>query len=302
MDLAQGDTPNGAPGLDDDGLGDGSTTEADSSRRRRRGRLLTLLSTVGILWFVVFPIFWIGISAFKQPGDVREPSLIFTPTLRTFRVLFSEDFRFGDLLFNSFVICIAVVVITVPLAAMGAYSLSRFPLPAKRALLIMILATQFFPPVVLVLPYFNLFRELNLLDTYPALTLLNLTRTVPFSLWLLYGFIDSLPRDIEEAALVDGCSEFGILRRITGPLAMPGIVVTAIFSFILAWNELLYALLLTSNRTRTAIVGLINVVGERDVPWELMSGAGILVMVPMLIMAVGIRQYFVEGITMGATK
>lgn len=279
-----------------------ATRQTDGETRRRMGRILKVLSVLGILWFVAFPIVWIALSAFKPPGEVREPSVIFTPTFRSFQILFNEQFRFGDLLFNSIVICIVVVIITVPLATMGAYALSRFRIPAKRALLITILATQFFPPVVLVLPYFNLFRQFGLLDTYPALVLLNLTRTVPFSLWLLYGFIDSLPREIEEAALVDGCTEFGVLRRVTAPLAMPGIVTAAIFSFILAWNELLYALLLTSERTRTVIVGLVNVVGERDVPWELMSGAGILVMVPMFIMAVAIRRYFVEGITLGATK
>jgi len=163
-------------------------------------------------------------------------------------------------------------------------------------------ASQFFPPVVLVLPYFALFRQFDLIDTIAALVIINLTRTIPFSIWLLKGFMDTLPAEVEESALVDGCTEFGILRHIVLPLSIPGMITTGIFSFILAWNEFLYALLLTGRHSRTAIVGLVNVVGERDVPWEQMSAAGILVMIPMLIMAFAIRRYFVEGLTMGAVK
>ena len=257
---------------------------------------------LGILIFVGFPIFWITISAFKLEKDVKKPSIIFEPTLQNFQIIFSDLFEFDRLIVNSLIICVWVVVVTIPLAMMGAYALSRFRIPFKRALLVLILATQFFPPVVLVLPYFNLFRQFSLLDTYTALVIVNLTRTVPFSMWLLYGFVDTLPLEIEQAGLVDGCTEWGILRYITLPLTMPGVITAAIFSFLLAWNEFLYALLLTSKETRTVIVGLVNVVGERDVPWEQMSAAGILVMVPMLIMSFAIRKYFVEGLTMGAVK
>lgn len=260
-----------------------------------------LVSLAVIFIFITFPIFWITISAFKLPIDVTKPSIIFPPTLNNFRILF-ELFDFTNLIINSLIVCVAVVIITLPLATSGAYALSRFRLPAKRFLLVLVLATQFFPPVVLVLPYFNIFRELQLLDTYTALIVVNLTRTIPFSMWLLYGFIDTLPTEIEEAAMVDGCTEWGILRFVTFPLALPGIITAGVFAFLLAWNEFLYAFLLTTKETRTVIVGLVNVVGERDVPWEQMSAAGLIVMVPMLFMAYGIRRYFVEGMTMGAVK
>ena len=255
-----------------------------------------------IFVFVMFPIFWISISAFKRPVDVTKPTVFFPPTLENFRILFSDIFNFGDLIVNSLIVCTAVVMITVPLAVSGAHALSRFEIPGKPVLLAALLSAQFFPPVVMVLPYFNIFRILGWLDTYAAIIIVNLTRTVPFAMWLLYGFIDTLPDEIEQAALVDGCGEFSILRRITIPLAMPGVLTAAVFSFLLAWNEFLYALLLTSSKTRTVIVGLVNVVGERDVPWERMSAAGIIVMVPMLITACAIRRHFVGGMTMGAVK
>ncbi|MEM7035143.1 MAG: carbohydrate ABC transporter permease, partial [Chloroflexota bacterium] len=175
----------------------------DRRNRHAINRILYYVSLVGIFVFVMFPIFWITISAFKRPIDVTKPTVIFPPTLENFRILFSETFNFGDLVINSLVVCIAVVLITIPLATSGAYALSRFRIPGKRLLLVLVLATQFFPPVVMVLPYFNIFRSLQLLDTYPAIIIVNLTRTVPFAMWLLYGFIDTLPSEVEEAALVD---------------------------------------------------------------------------------------------------
>lgn len=274
-----------------------------ATARRPPWRLpgLGLLGTLALTFFVMFPIVWITLSAFKNEADVRTSKIFFEPTFENFRIIF-DRFEFGTMLWNSLVVCVGVTVVTVPLATLGAFSLARYPIPLKRALLVTILATQFFPPVVLVLPYFTLFRDLSLLDTYTALILINLTRTIPFCIWLMYGFFDGLPTEIEQAARVDGANEWAVLRRVVAPLARPGIVTSAIFAFILAWNEFLYAFLIGTRNTRTAIVGLVNTVGERDVMWEQMSAAGIFVMVPMLVMAFAIRRYFVEGITMGAVK
>jgi multiple sugar transport system permease protein len=272
------------------------------SEKKGTFRASRLVNLAVITAFVFFPIFWITLSSFKDEREVRNPSLIFDPQILSYQILFNEPYDFGRLLWNSLLVCVLVVLITVPLAAAAAYSMSRFKIPAKRFLLVLILGTQFLPPVVLVLPYFTIFRELGLLDTIFGLVLVNLTRTIPFSIWLLYGFIDSLPREIEESAMIDGAGEFGILRFITGPLAAPGLVTAGIFSFILAWNEFLYALILTSRDAKTSIVGLVAVVGERDVPWELMSAGGVLVMVPVILLSWAIRRYFAEGLTAGAIK
>ena len=274
-----------------------------SAMARRPWRLpgLDLLGTLALTFFVMFPIVWITLSAFKNEADVRTTKIFFEPTFENFRIIF-DRFEFGGMLWNSVVVCVGVTLVTVPLATLGAFSLARYPIPFKRALLVTILATQFFPPVVLVLPYFTLFRDLSLLDTYTALILINLTRTIPFCIWLMYGFFDGLPKEIEQAARVDGASEWAVVRRVVAPLARPGIVTSSIFAFILAWNEFLYAFLIGTRNTRTAIVGLVNTVGERDVMWEQMSAAGIFVMIPMLVMAFAIRRYFVDGITMGAVK
>lgn len=196
-----------------------TTTPSTPKQLRDRGlrdAVIRYASLALITIFVLFPIAWIGLSAFKNGVDVRRPTLTFTPTLENFRTLWAEPFDFGRLLFNSIAVCVIVVVITVPLAASAAYALSRFRIPGKRILIVAILATQFLPPVVLVIPYFTLLRDIGLLDTLWGLALVNLTRTLPFSIWLLYGFIDSLPREIEESAMIDGAGEFSILRHITG--------------------------------------------------------------------------------------
>ena len=139
-------------------------TQKAKPRSKLRQNWGHYLSLVIIVLFVAFPIFWITISAFKLPVDVKKPSIFFQPTLQNFYILFT-DFKFADLLWNSLLVCVFVVLITLPLAAMGSYALSRYRIPYKKGLLVGILASQFFPPVVLVLPYFAMFRQFDLIDT-----------------------------------------------------------------------------------------------------------------------------------------
>lgn len=294
-----------------------------------QGLILAALTSIGLLVFILFPIVWVALSSFKSEGDVRQNaflpcgesgSVCFTPTLDNYGVVF-ETFDFGNALANSMIVCLLVVLVTVPFAALGAYALARFPIPGKRFLLVLILSTQFFPPVVLVLPYFAFFREVDMsglvgavdlfgwlgddmvdrIASMLSLAVINTSRTIPFCMWLLFGFFDGLPKALAEAARIDGCDELGVLRRIVLPLAAPGLVTAGIFAFLLSWNEYLYAFLIGGDAI-TAPVAMVRTVGERDVLWELISAAGIMVMVPMLVLAFAIRKYFVSGITMGAVK
>ena len=255
-----------------------------------------------VLIFVMFPMIWIALSAFKRPIDVKSPSVFFSPTLNNFKMLFVSPFNFGPLIVNSLIICVVTIVVAIPLSLMCAYALSRYKFWNKELILILVLSTQFIPPIGVAIPFFIQFNTLNLLDTHIAVIILNLSRVVPFAIWMIKGFVDSIPLEIEEAASVDGCSSFSILTKITTPLVMPGIITSAIFGFILSWNEFLYPMLITSDKARTVIIGLVNVVGERDVPWELMSAAGMIVMIPVVVLAFIIRKHFVAGLTMGAVK
>ena len=167
---------------------------------------------------------------------------------------------------------------------------------------VMILATQFVPAVVIVLPFFLLFRDLGILDTRIGLILVNLSIVTPFALWMIKGFIDGIPRDTEEAALVDGSSRLQVIRNIVLPMAAPGIVTAAIFCFIIAWNDFLFALILTTNKAVTLTVGLALFQAEEGDLWNLLAAAGIIIMVPMFVLALIIQKHFVQGMTMGAVR
>lgn len=165
-----------------------------------------------------------------------------------------------------------------------------------------ILATQFVPAVVIVLPFFILFRDLGILDTRLALVLVNLSLVMPFAIWMIKSFIDSIPLDSEEAALVDGSSRFQVILNVTLPMALPGVITAGIFCFILAWNEFLFAVIITTNKAVTLPVGLSLFHAEEGVLWHLISAAGIMIMLPMFVLATIIQKHFVQGMTMGAVR
>jgi multiple sugar transport system permease protein len=170
-------------------------------------------------------------------------------------------------------------------------------------LMVWVLTTQFIPQVVITIPFFNLFRTIGLVDTRTGLVILNLAVTLPYAIWMIKGFIDSMPIELEEAALADGCSELQMLRMIVLPLVMPGVLVAAVFSFITAWNEFIFALIMTrTEAARTLQVGLMSTVSAEGIRWEWMSATGLIVMIPIFILSLLIRKHFVQGLTMGAVK
>jgi len=251
---------------------------------------------------MLVPILWIGLAAFKQHVDVYQLKLSFTPTLENFRVVFEAPYYLGEKLKNSTIVATVTVVIAIPIATCAAYAFSRFRLRGQSALLVMILATQFVPAVVIVLPFFIMFRNLGLLDTLTGLILVNLAIVMPFAIWMIKGFIDGIPIETEEAALVDGSSRMQVIRNIVLPMAAPGLVTAGIFCFIIAWNEFLFALILTSKDAVTLPIGLALFKAEEGDLWNLLAAAGIIIMVPMFILALIIRKHFVQGMTMGAVR
>jgi len=262
-------------------------------------RVLGLLATI---IFVFLPVVWLALTAFKYARDAYSTSLFFTPTLENFQAIFSPPNSFGPLTINSVLVSAATVAIAIPIAAMAAYAFSRFQFRGKNALLVSVLSVQFIPPVVIVLPFFTVFRDLRLLDTRTALVILNLSFVTPFAIWMIKGFIDSLPGEIEEAAMVDGCNRLQLLRYISLPLIMPGIITSAVFAFIQSWNEFLFALVLTRKEAVTLTVGLMGLNAERGIIWEQMAAAGLIIMVPIFALSLTIRKHFIQGITMGAVK
>lgn len=251
---------------------------------------------------MIVPIIWIFLAAFKTHVDVYQLKLIFTPTLQNFGTVFEAPYNLGHKLFNSTIVAAITVLIAIPIATCSAYSFSRFRLTGETAILVTILATQFVPAVVIILPFFIMFRDIGLLDTRIGLILVNLAIVMPFAIWMIKGFIDGIPTETEEAALVDGSTRLQVIRNIVLPMAAPGVITSGIFCFIIAWNEFLFALILTNREAVTLPVGLALFRAEEGDLWNLLSAAGIIIMLPMFVLALAIRRYFVQGMTMGAVR
>ena len=276
-----------------------------SMPNRSRKKLLDFLQFLVILLtaiIILVPIYWIVSGAFKQQVDIFQLKLLFTPTLDNFKIIFKSPYNLFDKLVNSTLVALSTVLITIPLATLAAYSFSRFRMKAEKVMFVTILATQFVPAVVIVLPFFILFRDIGILDTRLALVLVNLSLIMPFAIWMIKGFIDGIPMDTEEAALVDGSGRIQVVLNVVIPMALPGIITAGIFCFILAWNEFLFALIITTNKAVTLPVGLSLFHAEEGVLWHLISAAGIMIMLPMFVLATLIQKHFVQGMTMGAVR
>ena len=271
-------------------------------QRRQINNAIQIVLILIAIFIMLVPIFWIFLAAFKSHVDVYQLKLFFTPTLENFSTVFQQPYNLGDKLFNSTVVAGVTVLLAIPAATCAAYAFSRFRLRGETTMLVMILATQFVPAVVIILPFFVMFRDIGILDTRLGLILVNLAIVMPFAIWMIKGFIDGIPLDTEEAAMVDGSTRMQVIRNIVLPMAAPGLVTAAIFCFIIAWNEFLFALILTNNDAVTLPIGLALFKGEEGDLWNLLSAAGIIIMAPMFVLALSIRKYFVQGMTMGAVR
>ena len=294
----------------------------ESNLRLHSLKLLETLALLLIIAFIMLPIFWLAITAIKPRAKAYTTDIIFQPTLDNFRVIFADETVImnegtererGELgrdmfpsVINSVVVSGATILIAIPLATLAAYAFSRYQFLGNGVLLVWILTTQFIPAIVVAIPFFTLFRSLvvfgkPLLGTHLGLIIVNMSIVLPYAIWMIKGFVDALPDEIEEAAFVDGCNDFQILFFISLPLIRPGVLVASVFAFIMSWNEFLFALII-GREMRTMQVALTTTRGALGIMWELMAAAGLVVMVPIFFLAMFIRKNVVDGLTMGAVK
>lgn len=275
---------------------------ASARAARLRRETVQVVLILIVLAVMMVPIFWMASAAFKRTVDVFQLKLFFEPTLQNFVDIMQPPYSIHHKAMNSVLVAASTVAIAIPLATMAAYAFSRFRMKAEKTMFVAILAIQFVPAVVIVLPFFILFRDLGLLDTRTGLVIVDLALVMPFAIWMIKGFIDGIPVETEEAALVDGSSRLQVILHIVLPMAAPGIITAAIFCFIVAWNEFLFALILTTNDAVTLPVGLALFKAEEGELWHYISAAGIVIMVPMWVLALLIQKHFVKGMTMGAVR
>ncbi|MCY4465941.1 MAG: carbohydrate ABC transporter permease [Chloroflexi bacterium] len=285
-------------------------------------KLLETAALLLIVFFIMLPIVWLALTSIKPQEKAYTTDIVFAPTLDNFRIIFSdtsviinegtqrERSEVGRDMFpsviNSVVVSGATILIAIPLATIAAYAFSRYLFLGNRALLIWILTTQFIPAIVVAIPFFTLFRSIEVFDrpllgTQLGLIIVNMSIVLPYAIWMIKGFVDALPGEIEEAAYVDGCNDFQVLFFISLPLIRPGILVASVFAFIMSWNEFLFALII-GREMRTMQVALMTTSGARGIMWEQMAAAGLVVMLPIFFLAMFIRKNVVYGLTMGAVK
>jgi multiple sugar transport system permease protein len=260
-----------------------------------------------LLIYAFFPTFWLLSTSFKSQGEAFFYPPTWWPhqfTLHSYQILFADQEGFVRYFANSLIVSLFTTLLTLLAATPGGYVLSRFKFRGVRAVLLVILATQMFPYAVILISLYTLFRQLHMLNTYPALILAFTTFSLPFSIWMIKGFCDTLPPDLEEAGRIDGLSLMGVLLRIVLPLIVPGIVAVGFFAFLNSWNELLYAVTLTTSPDmRTIPAGFIGTyVGEFQDRWPDMMAASVVVALPIVILFTAFQKQLVSGLTAGAVK
>ena len=278
-----------------------------AKRRFSWSRVVLYLILFVLLIYAFFPTFWLLSTSIKPQLEAFQNPPTWWPHMLTFYsylILPADQQGFVTYFKNSLIVSICTTFLTLLAATPAGYVLSRFRFRGARALLLVILATQMFPYVTILISLYTLFRQLNMLNTYPALVLSFTTFSLPFSIWMIKGFCDTLPTDLEDAARVDGLSRLGSLWAIVIPIIIPGVVAVGFFAFLNSWNELLFALTLTSSSDmRTIPPGFVlTYIGEFQDRWPDMMAASVVVSLPIVILFTLFQKQLVSGLTAGAVK
>ena len=272
-------------------------------RARRAG--LLYLGGLALLVIGAFPLFWMLSTSLKPSAEIfaTPPRLVPAhPTLENFGRLFS-DTSFLTFFRNSALVSLATVALTLGVSAPGAYGLTRFAFAGREKVAGLILTTYMFAPVMIIIPFYILVKELGIVNTRLALVLSYTTFCLPFCLWLLRAFFESIPLELEEAALVDGAGRGRAVWHVVLPLALPGLIAAAIFTFILAYNDFLFALvLITSDELKTLPVGVNDLFNATIVDWGMIMAAGVMITVPTVGFFVAVQRYLIQGWGAGGLK
>lgn len=279
--------------------------------RERKDRPITRIIIYVILLlalaFFLFPVLWTFVTSFKTQREFFSYPPVFVPQqidLHNYigAMIPPPDGRNGfKSLMDSGIIALGTTILSMILGAPAAYSLARWKTGGDD-LSFWILSTRMFPPVAAALPLFFIFQKLKLLDTYYVLILANTIFVLAFVVWMLKGYFEDLPTELEEAALIDGCSSFRAFTLIALPLVAPGLVATTLFAFVFTWNEFLFALLLTRRAVRTLTVMVPSLVGGHEILWGEIAAAGIVAIIPGIVLALLLQRYLIRGLTLGAVK
>jgi len=274
--------------------------------RARLERLLLMVVALVVLFIVLFPLIWMLLSSFKPNLELylRPPRML--PEKATLEH-YVELFRFTSFpryFLNTFMVAIFACFLGVIISLLGVYSITRFKLIGAKTFTFAMLFIYMLPPILLAIPFFRIWFNLGMTNSLVSLTITYLTITLPFSLWILRPYIESIPRSLEESAMIDGSTRFKAFVLVILPQAVPGIVAAFVFTFVVVWNELLYALvLITDESKRTVSLGISSLILETSVySWGLVNAAGVMATVPILILFAFVGRAMVTGLGAGAVK
>ena len=254
--------------------------------------------------FALLPIVWMIASSLKTPLQLisNPPVIFFKPTLESYIQLYGRAKYILRNLFNSVTISSLSALFTLVFGSLAAFSFSRFRFAGDRFLTFLIMWTRTLPPIVAVVPLFLTMSRLGMVDTHLGLTWIYTALNLPFAIWMLKSFFDAVPVELEEAAMIDGCSRLSACYRVTLPLTAPGLAATAIFVFTLAWNEFIFALIFSSVNAKTMPVVVVESIVEYKIYWADMAALGTIVMLPILIFSFFVQKHLVRGLTVGSIK
>ena len=274
----------------------------------RRFDFLTVLVHVGLLVglaFVLFPVLWMVFSSLKSNTEIFALPQTLLPkefTVKAYLAIFGSSTKIRFFI-NSYLVAGAVTLLTLLVAILAAFSFSRYTFRGRKSLNAFIISTQTVPPITLLIPYFGLVVAFRLFDTYYALVLTYMVFTLPYAILMMTGYLNTLPRELDEAVLVDGGSSWTALWRVLVPVSIPGIVATGVYTFLLAWNEFLFALTLTkSMEMRTVPIGIQLLMGQHAYEWNEMMAMSVLGSLPLVLVYLGAQRYFLAGLTAGSVR
>ncbi|MBN9139016.1 carbohydrate ABC transporter permease [Phyllobacterium sp.] len=266
--------------------------------------LTTDIPVVLIILLAIGPFVWMILTSLTPTAQLSASGVSLSPSgwsIDNYARLLRQTSFLHNML-DSLIIAGGTVVLGLIVSVTAAYALSRFRFAGRKLIMLQFLLVNMFPIVLLILPLFVLMRKIGILDTHIGLILANSTVAIPFAVWMLTSYVGAIPRSLDEAAMIDGCSRLQALRRIVLPLAMPGIISTGIYIFITAWNEYLYALTLGGRNVRPVTVAIQTLIGEYQIEWGLLAAGGVVGALPATLLFLLVQRRLIGGLTQGAVK
>ncbi len=270
-------------------------------KRSLAGSLLYTLACLLVCAFMLLPFLWMISVSFRSKADVFDPGKVFTSlTTINYETIMREGIL--TLFANSALIALVSTLISLVLGTLAAYGFARYRWPQRESRAFWVLSQRFLPAMAVIIPYFMLAALFRVLDTHLLLIICYTSFNIPFTIWMMRGFIEDLPVELEEAAYVDGCTRVQALRRVVLPLILPGMVATAIFCAINAWNEFVFANFLTTIRAKTVPTSVMTYLSVSGVKWGEMAATGTLAVIPVLVFAISVQKHMIRGLTLGSVK